>query len=478
MPDKISSEPKETGLKKSLKLIYVYAIATGAIFTFIGYWDSVFYEYCGNSTWFAFLLMTACIMPVAFVYCELAPLFKTNGGQLIYNTVAINKNVGFFTTWLIILAWVSVPPAAVIAIIQWVFTLFNYSPKFEVVMVLSILFLIGYFFLSLQNAQLAGKIQLAMLITAIVGCIITSIAFMCSGHWNISNFVKGGFFTTQIKPTIGIPGWAIGCALLITPFFGFETVPQMVEEGNFPIKNLTKAIWGSVVTCGAVYVFYFIGLGGLDISSLVEPGGAATDGYLAITIMKQWGNGWVAWSVLFGIAAILCAIGTCLLGFWMSSVRLLHTMGVKHFMPQSFAKCNKHNQPIIPNILLLVISIVFLVLQLLPSTGNLMNNFFNLMAFGCSVAYAVTMISAIIIHKKHPDWKTSFHLPGGQFTRVLAMIIAVVVAFFTTLGQGIGSWVCFGVYFLIGVCLWLWMVKVQWKKEPVIIDTPDGPKEF
>ena len=44
------------GLRKSLKLIYVYAIATGAIFTFIGYWDSIFYEYCGPSTFLAFIL--------------------------------------------------------------------------------------------------------------------------------------------------------------------------------------------------------------------------------------------------------------------------------------------------------------------------------------------------------------------------------------------------------------------------------------
>ena len=39
----VNSPLTENKLNRSLKLIYVYAIATGAIFTFIGYWDSIFY---------------------------------------------------------------------------------------------------------------------------------------------------------------------------------------------------------------------------------------------------------------------------------------------------------------------------------------------------------------------------------------------------------------------------------------------------
>ena len=37
------------------------------------------------------------------------------------------------------------------------------------------------------------------------------------------------------------------------------------------------------------------------------------------------------------------------------------------------------------------------------------------------------------------------------------MLIAVAIAFFCTLGQGIDSWICFGVYLGVGVVIWLWM---------------------
>ena len=134
---------EEKGLKKSLKLIYVYAIATGAIFTFIGYWDSIFYENCGPGTWLAFALMTIMILPIAFVYCELAPMFKEAGGELIYNTAGINKHMGFLSAWLIMAAWIAVPPAAVMAIVQWIFHVTGISLSFTVIEITAGILLVG-----------------------------------------------------------------------------------------------------------------------------------------------------------------------------------------------------------------------------------------------------------------------------------------------------------------------------------------------
>lgn len=37
-----NKQNKGGGLNKSLKLIFVYTVATGSIFTFVNYWDSVF----------------------------------------------------------------------------------------------------------------------------------------------------------------------------------------------------------------------------------------------------------------------------------------------------------------------------------------------------------------------------------------------------------------------------------------------------
>ena len=49
-------EKKTNALSKSMKLIYVYAMATGAIFTFMCYWDGIFMSYTGPGTFLAFAL--------------------------------------------------------------------------------------------------------------------------------------------------------------------------------------------------------------------------------------------------------------------------------------------------------------------------------------------------------------------------------------------------------------------------------------
>lgn len=473
MADSKSKEKEPSGLKKSLRLIYVYAIAAGAIFTFIGYWDTIFYEYCGAGTFFGFILMTLLILPIAMVYCELAPLFPKAGGELIYNTVGINRHVGFFSSWLIMAAWIAVPPSAVMAIVQWMFHVLHVNSSFFLIEGVALVALVGYCCLSLQNVEIAGKIQLYMLIFAIGGCIVATVAFLFSGVWSLDNFKN--FFYSQVGSQFGIPSWFIGMALLITPFFGFETVPQMVEEGDFPIKDSNKAILGSIVSCGLVYALFFFGLGGMPVQSLVEEGGAAVNGFLAITMMEQLGGGWSIFAVIFGVAAILCAIGTCLLGFWLSTVRLMYAMGENNFLPKAFTKLNRHQQPVLPNILLLIISLIFLLLQ---NATTFMNDFFNLMSFGCACAYAVTMISAMRIRKKYPQWVSPYKLKDGNITRILALLIAIMIAFFCTLGQSVGSWKAFGIYLGVGVVLWLWMVLVNWKKHPVEIETPDGVEKF
>jgi APA family basic amino acid/polyamine antiporter len=204
--------------------------------------------------------------------------------------------------------------------------------------------------------------------------------------------------------------------------------------------------------------------------------GDAQNGFMTITAMKNL-LGWRVWPLIYGCISILLGMTASILGFWMSIVRMMYSMGKKNFLPEVFTKVNKHQQPILPNVFLLCLSLIFILIQ---NSTTFMNDFFNLMSFGCACAYALTMISAIRIHRKHGEWyKDNKNIvKGGNFTRALAMVIMVLIAFFCTLGQGKGSWISFGVYMGFGALLWLWMVLVKWKKSKVIIETPDGNKEF
>lgn len=59
-----STDKKQNGLQKSLALIFVYTVATGSIFTYVSYWDSVFFMLLYPGTFLAFALMTLAILPL------------------------------------------------------------------------------------------------------------------------------------------------------------------------------------------------------------------------------------------------------------------------------------------------------------------------------------------------------------------------------------------------------------------------------
>lgn len=463
-------------LKKSLRLLYVYALATGAILTFIGYWDGIFLTGAGPATCLSFALMTLLVLPVAYVYCELTAMLPSTGAELVFNTIGLNKYWGFFSAWAIMAAWIAVPPAAVMGILEWINYAFRLNLGYTTIITIAAIVLILYTALSLSDIQLSGKIQTFMLFSALFGVTLTGIIFLFSGHWSLSNFTP--FFQSAhngggAEGTGGIVGWLIGTALIVTPFFGFETVPQLVEEGDFPITDTSKAILGSVLTCGALYVFFFFALAGMGDWSILTEGGTNAP-FVAIKVIENL-FGWPMYALFFGITAVLFTIGTCILGFWISTVRLMYAMGRQNFLPSIFAKVNKHNQPIVPNLVVLGLSLGAI---LVMNAGTYLEDFFSVMALSVAIAYTITMFSSIQLAKNHPEWDRPYKLKGGQSFRTFAFIIAIVIAGLCALGLPIGAWISWGYYMAIGVILVLFMVAFKWKTEPVWMNTPDGEKEY
>ena len=95
MSDVVMTEKKAGVLSKSMKLVYVYAMATGAIFTFMCYWDGIFMSYTGPATFLAFALMTLAVLPTAFVYAEYSTMLPSTGSCLVFNTVRLKQACRF-----------------------------------------------------------------------------------------------------------------------------------------------------------------------------------------------------------------------------------------------------------------------------------------------------------------------------------------------------------------------------------------------
>ncbi len=468
----VDSFQKENALKKSMKLMYVYALATGAIFTFMCYWDGIFMSYTGPATFLAFALMSILILPTAFVYSEFSTMLPSAGSCLVFNTVGINKHAGFWSAWLVMCAWIAVPAAGVLGIIDWINYQFALDYTGWEAVGIGAIILFAWFLLSIYKNVVAGKVQTFMLFSGIAGILICSIMFFCSGTWSLSNFTNffascndkalGGSFTTAIA-------WVVGCSFMVTPYFGFETVPAMVEEGDFPIKNQKQAILGSVLTCGAVYtIFYFAMAGAMPWAEMTNNGGCHP--FISFEVLKYCYGDSIAWFVLImGFVGVVFPIGTSVLGFWYSAVRMLYAMGRQNFLPKVFAKTNRYSQPVLPSILILVVSVAFLAMQEIRA-------FFDLMAFACAICYAITTISSMNVDRCYPKWERPYKCP--KILKILSVILMTLIAFFCTIGIGKTTWIGFACYIGIGVALWLFMIFVKWPKEKVWMKTPEGDREY
>jgi basic amino acid/polyamine antiporter, APA family len=460
-------------LKRSLRLFYVYAIATGAIFTFMAYWDGFFLTTTGPFTFIGFALMMVAVLPIGFVYAEWSVMCPTAGVELVYGTVGLNKHAGFWSTWLILAAWLAVPPAGVLGIVSWVNYMFKLDLSVGWIALISCILLSLYTLLSLQNVTISGQVQSFMLIFGIVVCVIGSILWITSSAWSWDNFHP--FIHSGLSAHFGIPAAVIGVALLVTPYFGFEIVPNMVEEGDFPIKKQNQAILGSIITCGLLYVFYFFALSGMDTWANLTGNGTGQPFASLHAFRDLMGDTgfWAVWLWIFGIGAALFPITTSVLGFWLSSVRMMFAMGRQNFLPKAFAKTNRHHQPILPNLLILGISLAAIITM---NYTTFLQNFFTLMAFAAATCYAIISLAAIVAAVKHPDWERPYKIPGGMFMRVLSLIISVAFAFLTALGQA--GYTVMLEYLGLGLLLWIWMLVWKWRKEPVWMETPDGIKEY
>jgi APA family basic amino acid/polyamine antiporter len=463
-------------LSKSMKLLYVYALATGAIFTFMCYWDGIFMSYCGPAAFLAFALMAIIILPIAYIYAELSTLLPSAGSSLIYNTVGLNKHAGFWSSWLILAVWLAVPPAGTLGLIDWLNFQFGLNLSENIALLVGVLSLCGWFLLSIHRNVIAGKVQTWMLFLSIGGVILTGILFFFSSDWSLANF--SNFFASGLNvPESGASGsggwlgWTIGAFFMLSPYIGFEVVPAMVEEGTFPIHDQKKAILGSVITCGLVYAFFYFALAGMAPWEVLTGGGDCHAFISMEAIRRSFGAGWEPFVLFMGIVGVVLPITTSVLGFWVSGVRMIYAMGRQNFLPEVFARTNKHDQPILPNILILLISVSFLAMETIRS-------FFDLLALAGALCYIITSISSMVLARKHPEWKRPFPLPGGDLMRWTALIVSVAIAVFCSLGFTARSWFGFLGYLFIGLLLWGYMVIVRWRKTRVWIKTPDGNKEY
>jgi APA family basic amino acid/polyamine antiporter len=299
--------------------------------------------------------------------------------------------------------------------------------------------------LNTRNLSVSTTIQVVMFFILIASGIIAMICFILNGAFGLENigplFQNGMIGRNEI---IGMDaGFILAIAALVTMFFGFELIPQFAGEAEYPANKYWKLMIGGiifVIAFDAMICFAEIGLQSPDpsmssfeyISSLY-----ASNGMVSAVLAEIYVNQWLQYLVSI---ANFCAMGCCLIGFWMGASRILHSMGNSGSLPKMFGKVNKQGVPSVGNYFVLVM--VFILVMIALSGPAWINATFSLMALGVGFTYFGVSMAFLRIRKTHPNAPRPWKAPGGMvvgYIATLASLFMVIMMVYTVVSAAING---------------------------------------
>ena len=443
-------------LKPKVGQIAMLAMAVGII---VGPWMPqmpFWFSLSGPSIALAFIVIMLLAVPIIFAYGELTAMLPFAGGEYNFARSALGYHPAWLTGWFLILLYIIGTAFMGPATARMVQALLIFPEIPETTIALAgIGFLLLFSILNTFSVSLSARIQFIMVMIMIVVGLGTVIWFFGSGHWTTANLTP--FFST------GAGGFVVAVGILVTMVIGFDCIPQMAEEANYPRRKQMWIMLAAVFISEILFALICFANAGMKQASwimeqiVVSPEIARElAGDIPAAIMN-----------IAGLAATL----TCLNGFMLAASRVVFAMGRARVLPPVFARTNKYNIPYVS------VWSVFVVCVLLVLIGGeaWLETLFIAAAFATGIVYTLSALSSVMLRKRHPEWPRPLKMPGGMGMGILATIIGVAITFAVAFGMPVRSWILFGVWIVIGLGVFTWMASVR-KARPdyrEVVLTPD-----
>lgn len=439
-------------LQKNLSPMNVWAIAFGCI---VG-WGSFINpgkKFLPNSgvagTAIAMALGALVMIIIAFSYAYMVPKYPQAGGEFTFTKMCFGKNMAFLCGWFLVVAYLTNVPMNSTAIALIVDGLdgtadilkfgFHYSiAGFEIYfgeMLLAISILLLFGILNILGVKKAGFIQTVLSALLIVCILSLTIAGLISAKtkginmepiwgFNKSAAMAAGAMASEISQyahtgTKGIMS-AILATFAIAPwaYVGFDSIPQAAEEFNFSLKKV------SGIMIVAILFGCFVYTSNNTVSAAVSANWPervmAGDWVLLIAAEELLG---VGGKVLVGIG-VSCAVLSGIMGFYLTSSRLMYSMSREGYLPQCFGKIDaKYGTPKNAMIFCIIVSLSGPVLG-----REALGWFVDMSAIGASIGYFFTCASTLVTLKRDKDG-TAFSKPAailGVIFSVAFMVLQLV----------------------------------------------------
>lgn len=449
-------------LEKKLSPVNVFALAFGCI---IG-WGA--FVMPGNTflpkagplgTAIGMGIAIIVMVVIAFNYYFMIKKFPVTGGEFIYTQNAFKKNHGFICAWFLSLSYATLVPmnAITLALLGrnllgiffqkgFHYTVAGYDVYFGELL-LAVAAIVLFAVLNIKGVKFAGLFQVLLTSALVFGVLIVAVAAFISPKATLENlqpvYTPDTSVWSGIFSVLAVAPWA---------FVGFDTVPQAAEEFRFPPNKTKLIMMVSILFGGVVYIVLN------TITAAVVPAGyVCWADYIQnlsnINGLQSLPTFYAAYELLGNIGliilgtAVLGAILSGIVGFYMATSRLLYSMTIEKVIPKWFGKLHPvYKTPINAILAVMCVSIIATFFGR-TALGWLV----DMSSLGAAIGYAYTSAAAFKYAREISDKVTTI---TGIIGTIIAIVFAILLLIpIPTLNCSLGreSYICLFVWIVVGI---------------------------
>ncbi len=453
-------------LEKKLSPINVWALAFGCI---IGWGAFVmpgntFLPNAGPLGTAIGMIIAAIIMSIiALNYNYMINKYPMAGGEFTYTKHSFGRNHAFICAWFLSLSYATLVPmnSTALALIcrnimgnvfrfGYLYTVSGYDIYLgELLLALGALIIFGVF--SIKGVKFAGNVQVLLTIALASSVTIIGVAALLSPKASLSNlapaFHPGGNTFAGIMAVLAVSPYC---------FVGFDTIPQSAEEFKFSVKK-TRAIMIVAIAFGClVYVIL-----NTATAAVVPDGYSNWAEYIQdvpnLSGLESLPTFHAAYQLLgtAGLAflgiAVVSAVLSGIIGFYMATSRLLYSMSLEGVLPAWFGVLDKKyktpKNAIFAHMCLALIA---------PFFGrNALTWLVDMTSLGAAIGYGYT--SAAAVKYARQEGRNGIVL-SGIFGTILAIVLAAILLIpIPVLNCSLGkeSYICLVAWIILGLVFYM-----------------------
>lgn len=202
--------------------------------------------YAGLAVPIAFIIAVVIMLLLAVTLSDIARRLPSAGGYYTYLRAALGSPAGVFVAIMLFIYGLS--PSMNAAYLANVLST-ELRTRYSIHLVWPILFVVvvlGCAYAAYRGIKYSGR---ALIYLGSVECLV----LVALGVWGLARPGRGGFSLEPFNPgSPGLHGLFLGVIFSIFLFTGWEGAAPVAEESNEPRRNIPRALFGSILLCGAV----------------------------------------------------------------------------------------------------------------------------------------------------------------------------------------------------------------------------------